>query len=72
MSASIWRNEAVRKDGEPVAYYSVSLQRRYKDKEGNWKSGSLRTADLPKAMLVLQKAYEYLVLKGDEPDEDVF
>ena len=42
-------------------FRTVSLDRAYKDKNGGWKhAGSLRLNDLPKAALVLNKAYEYL------------
>ena len=39
-----------------------------KDKEGNWKSsGSLMAGDLPKAILALQKAFEYVSLHETTP-----
>lgn len=64
INASVWRNETISKAGNPVVYYTVSLQRRYKVKDGEWKSsGSMRVTDLPKAVLVLNKAYEYIMLK---------
>lgn len=64
VSATIWRNEG-RKDGSEFAFYTIGVDRKYKDKEGMWKStNGLRVNDLPRAYLVLQKAYEYLVLKG--------
>jgi hypothetical protein len=63
--ATVWSNQA--KDGEGE-YKTVSLERGYKDKEGVWKyTSSLRAADLPRASLVLQKAFEYLALS--EPAE---
>ena len=62
--ATVWQNQGVSKNGEDVSYKTVSFQRRYKDPSGEWKSTStLRVNDLPKASLVLQKAYEYLVMK---------
>ena len=66
--ATIWKNDGTnKKTGESVEYRTIQLDRRYKDKEGNWQStGSLRLNDLPKASLVLQKAYEYLVLRGQD------
>jgi len=66
ISATIWKNDGTnKKTGENVEFRTVHLDRRYKDKDGNWQStSSLRLNDLPKASLVLQKAYEYLVLKG--------
>jgi len=65
ISATVWLNHV--KDGEGE-YKTISLERTYKDKEGAWKhSSSLRAMDLPKASLVLQKAYEFLAM-GDEAE----
>jgi hypothetical protein len=62
----VWRNCGKAKTGEAVEYRSISFDRRYKDPEGNWKSTtSLRISDLPKAIVVLNKAYEYAVLKDN-------
>lgn len=62
--ATLWQNSAKGAAGE-VKFMSITLDRRYQDKEGAWQStSSLRTNDLPRAGLVLQKAYEYIVLKG--------
>jgi effector-binding domain-containing protein len=61
--ATIWSNNNLDKDGKVVAYRSVSFERSYKDKNDSWQTThSLRLNDLPKAALVLQKAYEYLAL----------
>ena len=68
ISATVWENQGKSKEGDAVTFRTVNLQRRYKDKEGNWKSTStLRVNDLPKAVLVVQKAYEYIVLRDSEP-----
>ena len=62
--ATVWQNQGKSKEGEDVSYRTVSFQRRYKDKKGDWQSTStLRVNDLPKASLILEKAYEYLVMK---------
>ena len=62
--ATIWQNQGKSKEGEDIDFRTVSFQRRYKDKDGEWKSTtSLRINDLPKASLILQKAFEYLVMK---------
>lgn len=64
ISATIWANEVKTKDGETRLYRTVTLERAYKDKDGVWKStGSLRTNDLPKAILVLNKAFEYVSIR---------
>lgn len=61
--ATIWANNNKNKEGEEITYKTVSFERTYKDKDGQWqKTSSLRTNDLPKAILVLTKAYESMVL----------
>jgi len=70
ISATVWKNQGQNKEGQPTEYRSVSFERGYKDKDGEWKSTkSLRVSDLPRAMVVLNKAYEYLVLKDNNPEE---
>jgi hypothetical protein len=64
ISATVWRNKTKEGDGE---YNTVVLERCYKDKEDNWQTtNSLRTNDLPKAVVVLQKAYEKIILNEQE------
>lgn len=59
-SASIFENE-YKRGGESFTVRTVSFQRRYLDKEGNWQTtNSLNVNDIPKAVLVLNKAYEFL------------
>ena len=67
VSASVWKNQITRKDGNEGTISSVSLQRAYKDKDEKWQhTGSLRIMDLPKAVLLLNKAYEYLSMNNSE------
>ncbi len=68
ITATVWKNTAI-KDDKPVEYRTISFERNYTDKEGNWQTtNSLRVNDLPKAMLVIGKAYEYLILKETESE----
>lgn len=61
--ATIWSNTGKSKTGEEVAFKTVSFERSYKDKNDEWQTtSSMRTNDLPKAILVLTKAYETMVL----------
>lgn len=71
IAATIWRNKSQIKKGDEVDYYyTISIDRNYKDKEGQWQStNSLRVSDLPKAVLVLQKAFECLVIKDQGSNE---
>ena len=59
-SASIYENEYTRGE-EKFTVRTVSFQRSYLDKDGNWQTtNSLKVNDIPKAVLVLNKAYEFL------------
>ena len=67
ISATVWKNVRMGKDGKPFEAHSVSLERRYTDKTGQWQStNSLRPNDLPKAALVIEEAFRYIVLNGKE------
>lgn len=60
ITATIWSNPSKEGDSE---YNTVSFERHYTDKDGNWKTtNSLRAGDLPKAILVLNKSYEFISL----------
>jgi hypothetical protein len=64
LSAAIWRNQAV-KDGQVSTYYTVSIERAFKGRNGEWKhTDSLRQDDLPKAALLLQEAYRWLLIEA--------
>ena len=59
-SASIYEQEFERGE-EKFTVRSVTFQRSYLDKDGNWQTtNSLKVNDIPKAVLVLNKAYEFL------------
>ncbi len=65
--ASVWKNIRESKDGKSYEMRTVTLDRSYKDKDGNYKSNSRFSAnEIPRAILLLQRAYEYLVLGGEE------
>ena len=67
ISATVWLNKGQNANGEETEYRTISIERNYTDKEGKWHStNSLRVNDLPKANVVLQKAYEAVVFKEQE------
>jgi hypothetical protein len=71
ISATIWENQAQNQQGQQVSFKSVGFDRSYKDANGEWqKTSSLRMSDLPRAVLVLNKAYEYLALNNTEIEEE--
>lgn len=63
ISATIWLNSGQNpKTGEPTQWRTITLERVYKDREGQWKNtSSMRINDIPRATLVLNKAYEYIL-----------
>lgn len=62
VSATIWSNAS-----DHGSFSTISLVRTYKDKDGQWKTTTtMRINDLPKAHLVLTKAYDYLLTHGKE------
>src|SRR4051812_24009672 len=57
-SASIWRREFVVKS-QPKAFYSVTLERSYKDRDGAWKyTRSFDSESLGKIVSLCQQASE--------------
>ncbi len=64
LSLAIWENQGLR-DGRPVALHSITLNKRYQDQQtGEWKdSNSFFPDDLPRLRLLLDKAYEQLLLR---------
>ena len=69
VSAAVWRTGRQDDQGRPI--YSVQLDRTYKDREGAWQSSRyLPVWDVPKAILALQKAYEYLSLREVEGESE--
>lgn len=64
-SASVFDNEIATATGKAVVK-TVQLDRVYKDKSGAFQyTKVLQQKDLPKAILALQKAYEYLTCPPD-------
>ena len=62
INASVFENEILQ-NGKKIKIKKISFQKRFKDKDGSWKTtSSLDIGDLPKCVLVLSKMYEYLVM----------
>jgi ethanolamine utilization protein EutQ (cupin superfamily) len=63
--ASVFQN-TIEKNGQSIQLPKVVIEVRYKDKSGQWQgTNSLSINDLPKAILALQKAFEYLMERKD-------
>lgn len=71
VSVSIWENEVVRDDTTMIRY-SIRFSNRYKDKNsGEWMDTAyFQPQDLPKLILVAQKAFEFTSLHESEEEVD--
>ena len=71
VSAALWENH-VQVKGADVAMLKATVQRRYKDRDGQWQSSaSFGRNEIPLAIYCLQKAFEKIIEKEkDEADND--
>jgi len=61
VSAALWENE-IQVNGRPTTLLKATIERRYKDAAGNWKSScSFSRNEIPLAVHCLQKAFEKIV-----------
>ena len=70
IQASIWRKK-VEKHGRAVAQFSVRVQKRFRKEDGSYENTDyFFPDDLPRLVLVAQKAYEYIALTQSKEPED--
>ncbi|HOW71091.1 MAG TPA: hypothetical protein PKY77_10860 [Phycisphaerae bacterium] len=71
VSVAVWSNDIETGNGTRTVQ-RVTAERRYKDKDGTWKStGSFSaTTDLNRLILALQKAQEYVLMNPPRKGED--
>ena len=62
ISAALWENEITAKNGGKATMLKATVQRRYKDKNGDWKSsGSFSRNEIPLAIYCLMQAFKVMV-----------
>lgn len=70
ISSAVWKNQQ-QINGKSVTMYKASVQRRYCDKDGNWKSsGSFSRNEIPLAIFCLNKALEEIIDIQNNSSED--
>ena len=61
VSSALWENQ-IQVKGAAVTILKATVQRRYKDRDGNWQSsGSFSRNEIPLAIHCLQKAFEKII-----------
>lgn len=77
VSCALWENE-IRVNGDRQTILKASVSRRYKDRDGMWKtSQSFSRNEIPLAIFVLFQAFEAMLATskeqtdGDSVDEEV-
>jgi len=68
IQASVWKKEHQTQE-KKFDSFSVLLDKRYRDKDGQWQSTNFfRAEDLPKAKMLLDEAYRFLTLKPENDE----
>ncbi len=61
--SAIWENE-MQAAGKSIKLLKATIERRYKDRQGTWKSSSsFSRHEIPIAIFCLQKAFEAIISK---------
>jgi len=69
VTATCWENKR-QVNGREVPFYTVNIERIYKDKDDFFKSTpSIGLQDIPKAILALQESYKELTMKPSSEAE---
>lgn len=62
VTAALWENSVTTKNGGQVDMLKVTVQRRFKDKDGTWKSSnSFSRNEIPLAIYCLGKAFQKII-----------
>jgi hypothetical protein len=70
IQASIWRNEED-KDGQTVVRHSVRIQKQFRNDDGDYQETNYYFRDdIPRLILVAQKAFEYIALNESKEAEE--
>jgi len=72
VSAAIWENEVTTKTGRQVTMLKATVERRYKDRDGQWKSSSsFARNEIPLVIYCLHKSFEHIIESHKDGDGSV-
>ena len=71
VSCALWENEMTLSGGRKIKALKATLERRYKDNDGTWKSsGSFGRNEIPLALWCLQKAFDHMIEEGNTRSDE--
>lgn len=66
VASAVWEND-IEVKGKTITILKATVQRRYKDRDGNWQSsGSFSRNEIPLAVYCLQKAFDKIIEKQSQ------
>ena len=78
VSAALWENEISTGNGKQATMLKATLQKRFKDRDGAWKSStSLNRNEIPLAVYCLNKCFQFMIEEqrgsddGDSVEEEI-
>jgi len=70
VSCALWENELTTRDGRQIVVLKASIERRYRDASGTWKSSnSFGRNEVAQAIYCLTRAYAAMMEKSTEDEE---
>ncbi len=70
VSAAVWENRVTTQAGKKVTMLKATVERRYKDRDGQWKSSnSFGKNEIPFVIYCLQKSLDHIVGAQREDDD---
>jgi len=72
VSCALWENEiSVNGGSRKIKALKATVERRYKDSDGEWKSsGSFARNEIPLALWCLQKAFDHMIEEANTRSDD--
>jgi len=70
VSCALWENDLTTRDGKTITVLKASLEKRYRDAAGSWKSSnSFSRNEVAQAIYCLMKAYDAMMAKSSDEEE---
>ena len=69
VSCALWENEVTTKTGKQVTMLKATVERRYKNRDGQWtSSNSFTRNEIPLAIYCLHKSFQHIIESQKDSD----